>query len=379
MINRHCIILELLSLAVCKVTSFPYPHHNHQLHHNTFRDRIQLIRRPFTIDQFQQPLSTIVSDVHNKVNADEIEDEKDMFVYPSKSSLFNSTNVIVKSFPIDDNRNMKSFIDTLLYKKQGNNNSFLSSLCEIILFNKNDKFNNNNSIGIDVSVEFDDPQNGAKDLVQNCLYQIAQYDNNIDSVDCYCNYPNENFDVIDYFTSIFSFYQSIFNQEHNDDNNDNHRNIRYKARIVSSHGQIGCKCPRWHIDHVPVRLVMSLKGPGCVYVPHELEMKCKNHNDRLSSPSQAILNRTALNGIDIDDSTVANNIIMPFGSEEVLALNAKEMEAVLLMGRYWEDNDGDHACSFIIPAAIPHRSPNLHSGEKRVLLTIDIIPKINEE
>lgn len=257
---------------------------------------------------------------------------------------------------------------------------------ERILSNKNHKFSNNNSIGIDVSVEFDDPQNGAKALVQNCLHQVAQhYDNNIDSVDS-CNfYTNENYDVIDYFTSIFSFYQSIFNQEDYDNNNDNHQDIRYKARIVSSHGQIGCKCPRWHIDHVPVRLVMSLKGPGCVYVPHELEMKYKIQNDRLSSPSQAFLNRTALNGIDIEDSTIANSVIMPFGSEDVLAFNAKGMEAVLLMGREWEreerhdDNDGDHECSYITPAAIPHRSPNLQSGEKRVLLTIDVIPKINEE
>ncbi len=69
-------------------------------------------------------------------------------------------------------------------------------------------------------------------------------------------------------------------------------------------------------------------------MPHELEMKQKKkinqNNDGDTINTQ--LNRPALNGIDIDDSTLANNIIMPNGIEDVISITAIEGEAVLLMG-----------------------------------------------
>lgn len=41
---------------------------------------------------------------------------------------------------------------------------------------------------------------------------------------------------------------------------------QFKARIVSTRGTSGTKCPRYHVDHVPMRWVQSLVRPGCDYV-----------------------------------------------------------------------------------------------------------------
>eukprot|EP00980_Cylindrotheca_fusiformis_P029414 scaffold23471_cov141-Cylindrotheca_fusiformis.AAC.11 len=40
----------------------------------------------------------------------------------------------------------------------------------------------------------------------------------------------------------------------------------FKARIVATRGRIGTKCPQWHRDHVPVRWIQALVGPGCQVV-----------------------------------------------------------------------------------------------------------------
>ena len=252
-----------------------------------------------------------------------------------------------------------------------------------------------NRIGVDVSVEYDDAYIGAKEIVMECLNQSSSQNKNHCDDNCDCDdttrkksyndrEKNKEKDeikddiliMIEYFTSVFSYYQNIFN-------NNNNGNIRCKARIVSSYGTSGCKCPRWHIDHVPLRLVMSLKGPGCVYVPHEREVKMtktplrsnKNNSGNEDDLVAAIptLNRTALNGIDIYDSKIANEIIMPKKSEDVLALTADEMEAVLLMGRCWEQRQPMQS-----PAAVPHRSPDLEADQMRILLTIDAVPKDKE-
>jgi Protein of unknown function (DUF1826) len=41
----------------------------------------------------------------------------------------------------------------------------------------------------------------------------------------------------------------------------------YQARIITSRGApANVKCPMWHIDHVPIRWIQSLAGPGVVWV-----------------------------------------------------------------------------------------------------------------
>jgi Protein of unknown function (DUF1826) len=47
--------------------------------------------------------------------------------------------------------------------------------------------------------------------------------------------------------------------------------VTLSLRIVSSRGTAaGTKCPLWHVDHVPVRWIQALVGPGCEYVADSL-------------------------------------------------------------------------------------------------------------
>lgn len=345
-------------------------------------------------------------------------DEEDLYLrslYPSKSSLFDETNVIVKSFPLlsksnsdndNDNKSDNLFLNQILpiclvsiseQKGKKNSSNLFSKLLTSFgesntrISSSNSNISNKHRIGVDASIEYDDAYIGAKEIVMECLKQSSWRNKYHCEENCDCNDTAYNFDekkedsleedtlnMIDNLTSIFSYYQNIFN-----DNNNQNKNgkVRCKARVVSSYGKSGCKCPRWHIDHVPLRLVMSLKGPGCVYVPHEREVEMatkKSMSGAIGDDDYLVaemprLNRAALNGIDIDDSKIANEIIMPNKSEDVLALIAKEMEAVLLMGRCWEERQQTQS-----PAAVPHRSPDLEVDQMRILLTIDVVPMSKE-
>lgn len=108
-----------------------------------------------------------------------------------------------------------------------------------------------------------------------------------------------------------------------------------------------------------MRLVLSLAGPGCVYIPIEKEVAHANYVDR-----------NVLNESEEDDTARANEMILPRGEEE-LAVHAKEGDAILLMGRAWEteNNNSKETTCF----AAPHRSPTLDSDEVRVLLVADYV------
>ena len=148
---------------------------------------------------------------------------------------------------------------------------------------------------------------------------------------------------------------------------------KYKARLVSSRGTTGQKCPRWHIDHVPLRLVMTLDGPGPMYVPFQIE-----DESSLSLPlplplhPQMVVDRSALNGLEIEDTEQANSVILPRG-EEGVAVTASVGEAILLMGKAWEKKDDNSAMDSRV-LAVPHRSPEIEDGQLRVLITVDVIP-----
>ena len=175
-------------------------------------------------------------------------------------------------------------------------------------------------------------------------------------------------EIIQHLADVLSYFQSVAGV-------DNSNNIKCQARIVSSFGINGIKCPRWHADHVPVRLVMSIIGPGCEYIPHEVEVMGTSSNERL-------VDRNALNTLDEDDTRIANDIIVPPNllstGKKTTITPAKEGDAVLLMGRAWEDDstlsEGDDFTKNPnkILAAV-HRSPLLFSGQERILLTVDLL------
>ncbi|KAL7523647.1 hypothetical protein ACHAXR_000269 [Thalassiosira sp. AJA248-18] len=192
-------------------------------------------------------------------------------------------------------------------------------------------------------------------------------------------------ETLKHLTNVLSYFQSVAAPP-------NSPNVKCIARIVSTVGSVGTKCPRWHADHIPVRLVMSILGPGCEYIPENVSKDNDHHRPR-------VVNRRALNNLDEDDTVKANDIIVApqllsdaeqrLNDGDKMIHHAKEGEAVLLMGRGWEDatntlmreksesatdNIGESIESPTdkVLAAV-HRSPTLSPGQERILLTVDLV------
>jgi hypothetical protein len=211
----------------------------------------------------------------------------------------------------------------------------------------------------DVEVIFEDASVGAQMLMDECGLITNQVDTNQST-----QYLPEIFmkeQTKEHLTAVLSHYQSIVSSK------DKSNLKRCKARVVSTTGSIGTKCPRWHADHVPVRLVMSIIGPGCECIPFEMEATAA------SDETIRVVNRHALNNLEDDDTSIANELIVPTDhlqlakklfNKDVITC-AKPGDAVLLMGKGWEDESDD------VLAAV-HRSPILNEGEKRILLTVDV-------
>ena len=193
-------------------------------------------------------------------------------------------------------------------------------------------------LGADITVIFDDPVEGARQLLDGCGIQIQ----------------DGNDETLQHLQAALSYFQDYVSFASEGVAR------KCKARIVASCGPIGTKCPRWHLDHVPVRLIMSLVGPGCDYIPESISPHATNN---------VYVDRYALNGLDMDDSVRANRIIVP---DDKGVVHSKVGEAVVLMGREWEavgeTSDDDNG----ILHAAAHRSPDLTPVEGRVLLTVDL-------
>ena len=102
------------------------------------------------------------------------------------------------------------------------------------------------------------------------------------------------------------------------------RRIGLRLRILDK-----AMCPRFHVDHVPLRLITTYAGVGSEWLR---EHAIPRH--RLGDPRVA-----------------------PQGIERLLA-----GEVALFKGERWEGNEG---------AGIIHRSPQVAPGERRLILTLD--------
>lgn len=258
------------------------------------------------------------TDVANNVAG---ERNRETFQYPPRNSVFDTTNVIMKTVELGPEKD--PFLLAITPKS-----SIWHRLTEV------SRRMSNGKIGCDVTVEFQNADQGAADLVDKCLIQsktrLSQ---------------SSRIVAQSYIKSALDFFQQYASSS-------SEENYLFKARIVSSIGNVGQKCPRFHVDHVPLRLVLSLKGPGPVYIPFENEIG---------------VDRKSLNELDDLDTERANSMIIPFG-EKGYAEYAGEGEAMLLMGKAWEEG----------VRAIPHRSPRLKDNEERILLVCDILPKQEE-
>ena len=91
-------------------------------------------------------------------------------------------------------------------------------------------------------------------------------------------------------------------------------------------------CPRFHVDHVPVRLITTYAGFGSQWL------------------QEGVMERRHLGQADAEPTDVSC-------IEQV-----KAGEVALLKGEKWQGNEG---------AGLIHRSPALADGERRLILTLD--------
>lgn len=96
------------------------------------------------------------------------------------------------------------------------------------------------------------------------------------------------------------------------------------------------RCPRFHCDNLPVRLVTTYLGPGSEWLPEEA------------------VNRDGLGAPTPDRPEI---VLKP---DAVQTLKAGDI--ALIKGSGWE------GCEH---SALMHRSPSLSNGQRRLLLTID--------
>ena len=99
-------------------------------------------------------------------------------------------------------------------------------------------------------------------------------------------------------------------------------------------------CPRFHVDHVPCRLLKTYKGIGTQWIPHDVVDRTKLGVDHHNQPDE-------MSGL--------------FQSETDIE-NLQSGQVALLKGERWEGNEG---------AGLVHRSPGLDKGERRFLLSLD--------
>ena len=101
-------------------------------------------------------------------------------------------------------------------------------------------------------------------------------------------------------------------------------------------------CPRFHVDHVPCRLVTTYQGAATQWLEHQAVDRSKLG--------------TGNNGLADERSGIFQS------PNDIQQLSTGDV--ALLKGERWEGNEN---------AGLVHRSPALNEGERRLLLTLDFI------
>lgn len=102
------------------------------------------------------------------------------------------------------------------------------------------------------------------------------------------------------------------------------RRVGLRLRVLE-----GAMCPRFHVDHVPLRLLTTYTGPGSEWL------------------AQGMIDPKTLKDADLPVDNVQRLL---------------SGEVALLKGEKWIGNEG---------AGLVHRSPPSSKGEKRLLLSLD--------
>eukprot|EP00814_Leptocylindrus_danicus_P001866 CAMPEP_0116043028 /NCGR_PEP_ID=MMETSP0321-20121206/26088_1 /TAXON_ID=163516 /ORGANISM="Leptocylindrus danicus var. danicus, Strain B650" /LENGTH=310 /DNA_ID=CAMNT_0003523711 /DNA_START=178 /DNA_END=1110 /DNA_ORIENTATION=- len=219
----------------------------------------------------------------------------------------------------------------------------------------------NNHRGLDVSITFQNATFGALEMVDRCFA----------ANDIYLSAEQHRV-VVHYLEQCFAIFQRVYetgsNSSFMNTKNDEQVRYTYQARIVSSRGAVGGKCPRWHVDHVPVRLLSALVGPGVCYIPHTS-----------SSGDNALLNLDVLNASDDVDTNAANRAIMKARDVDssnggIKVKHAATGDVILLLGKSWESkvDDVEDSVTIQLKSCI-HKSPIIAPFVGRVLLSVDVV------
>lgn len=131
----------------------------------------------------------------------------------------------------------------------------------------------------------------------------------------------------------------------------------YTARVVATRGPPSTKCPAWHQDHVPVRWIQSLYGPGCEWV--DLQDWSTGTDEADAEDDSVLLNESVddMNRRRVDPNEPIHQ--------------SCPGQAVMLVGRSWRRYCRNPALADL-PAVI-HKSPSgFLPWQGRVLLTIDV-------
>ncbi len=119
----------------------------------------------------------------------------------------------------------------------------------------------------DLSDQFDDPVIGAYQLLERCeIITTSSSKYHERSPQISETMTAEETETMEHLASILPLFQSVSAVARTGPND----KVECMARVVSTVGSSGVKCPRWHADHVPVRLVISILGPGCEYIPENV-------------------------------------------------------------------------------------------------------------
>jgi hypothetical protein len=105
------------------------------------------------------------------------------------------------------------------------------------------------------------------------------------------------------------------------------RRIGLRLRVLDK-----AMCPRFHVDHVPVRLITTYAGVGSEWLPEGA----------------------------MDRRQLANSLAEP--QETAFVQPLRSGDVALLKGEKWRGNEG---------FGLIHRSPQLKPGERRLILTLD--------
>ncbi|GAX20202.1 hypothetical protein FisN_12Hh047 [Fistulifera solaris] len=132
----------------------------------------------------------------------------------------------------------------------------------------------------------------------------------------------------------------------------------FKARLVCGRGISSAKCPRWHVDQVPVRYIQALVGPGCQY------LDCQGPLMKLNETTEEDDDQP--NNAEEDTSSSLHDYVERLVQRHPeYVQQTREGEAVILVGNEWADRTA-HPCI--------HKSPSgLMPWNGRILFTIDVV------